>query len=68
MAMAGTGIMNSNIPPQAKAYFGAPAGTGALNGAVGPSAQTNGEVLGQAGVRGTTNLGISPQKIDQYNS
>lgn len=67
MAMAGTGIMNSNIPPQAKAYYGAPTGA-ALNGAVGPSAQTNGEVLGQAGIRGTTNLGISPQKVDQYNS
>lgn len=80
MAMAGTGIMNSNIPPTqlqpsgAKAYYGAASGGAQLNGvsAAGiydTSKPTNGEVLGQGGNRVVTNLGVSPQKVgDQYNS
>jgi len=72
MAMAGTGIMNSNIPPTQlqppanKAYYGAASGGVQIPGvsAVGTydtsKPPTNGDVLGQGGIRGTTNLGISP--------
>ncbi len=69
MAMAGTGIMNSNLQNAAKYYppGGQQPGVG-MTGAnpYDQSKQTNGEVL--AGIRGTTNLGVSPQKVDQYNS
>lgn len=65
MAMAGTGIMNSQIHAQGKAYYGAGAGGAVgMNGvsAVGNyDSQKPVDVLGAgAGARGTTNLGVSP--------
>ena len=77
MAMAGTGIMNSQIPTQAKAYYGAGAGVGGVPATNGVSAGGNydstkpSDVTGvgaNGAARGTTNLGVSPQKVDQYNS
>ena len=81
MAMAGTGIMNSQI--QGKGYYGVAGSgvpTGGINGvsAVGNyDPQKPSDVMGNGvgGIRGTTNLGVSPVKVggaggvvDQYNS
>ena len=71
MALAGSGIMNSQVPGS-KGFSGGPTPpvTGAANNyeQIKP-ADLNGAIgTGTTGNRVVTNIGVSPQKIDQYNS